>query len=159
MRPRETRGETNAGVLGLAPVAVALLILAAIVVRLGTGMLWTDTEPQGSAAEDVVLAQSTGSVTASQYAGFTCQNFATQAEAQYVYELDQTLFGDALDPNVDGIACDEAFDSDDPYAQEDDVPDGTLLNAGGPPSGSPVPSMPDGSCPAEFSRACLAPKG
>jgi hypothetical protein len=36
-----------------------------------------------------------------------CTDFETQQQAEEVFEADQILFGDALDSDVNGIACDE----------------------------------------------------
>lgn len=105
-----------------------------------------------------------------QYGDAGCTDFASQAEAQYVFELDQIIFGDNLDPDVDGIACDDASyaskeassqaanratttaaapttPAEDPSNQASG--ESILLEAGGPQAG-PVPRMPDGSCPPEF---------
>jgi hypothetical protein len=99
-----------------------------------------------------VLVQSPGA-TASQYAGSTCDDFLTQSEAQYVYELDQVLFGDALDPDVDGVACDEEFAADGEDSRQYDQ-NGTLLEAGGPdPARALLPRMQDGTCPTEYPLA------
>jgi hypothetical protein len=79
------------------------------------------------------------------YGDVQCNDFNTQQQAQEVFDLDQILFGDALDSDVNGIACDE---------QDLDLFGGrstraNLLEAGGPLSG-PVPLMPDGGCPREY---------
>lgn len=78
-----------------------------------------------------------------QYGDVRCADFDGQQEAQDVFELDQILFGDELDSDVNGIACDEG-DFFGGQSSSDD-----LLQAGGPTTG-PVPTMPDGSCPEEF---------
>lgn len=78
-----------------------------------------------------------------QYGDVRCTDFGGQQEAQEVFELDQILFGDELDSDVNGIACDEG-DFFGGQSSSDD-----LLQAGGPTTG-PVPMMPDGSCPKEF---------
>lgn len=78
------------------------------------------------------------------YGDVSCSDFNTQQQAQEVFELDQILFGDALDSDVNGIACDESdFFSKRRDSRED------LLEAGGPAEG-PVPIMPTGGCPREF---------
>ncbi len=78
-----------------------------------------------------------------QYGDVQCTDFGTQQEAQEVFEQDQILFGDELDSNVNGLACDEG-DFFNNQAQGDN-----LLQAGGPAEG-PLPLMPDGGCPKEF---------
>lgn len=93
-----------------------------------------------------------------QYGDLRCSDFETQQQAQAVFELDQVIFGDALDPDINGIACDEGdFFSErrssrgnpegNPLKKRS--PRGTLLKAGGPEEG-PVPLMPDGGCPEEL---------
>jgi hypothetical protein len=86
-----------------------------------------------------------------QYGDARCTDFESQAEAQYVFELDQIIFGDSLDPDVDGIACDDFSyaSSEGSQAATQGADESVLLQAGGPRSG-PVPHMPDGSCPPEF---------
>jgi hypothetical protein len=78
------------------------------------------------------------------YGDVQCTDFETQQQAQDVFELDQILFGDALDSDINGVACDE----DDFFAKRNTREN--LLEAGGPEDG-PVPLMPGGGCPAEFS--------
>ncbi len=89
-----------------------------------------------------------------QYGDVRCTDFENQQEAQNVFELDQILFGDELDSDVNGIACDEGN-----YFNNRKRSD-SLLQAGGPGSG-PLPLMPDGSCPAEypnqFAGGCYSP--
>jgi len=72
-----------------------------------------------------------------------CTDFETQQQAQDVFEADQILFGDALDSDVNGVACDEGDFFSSRSSREN------LLAAGGPENG-PVPLMPDGQCPREF---------
>jgi hypothetical protein len=72
-----------------------------------------------------------------------CTDFETQQQAQDVFEEDQILFGDALDSDVNGIACDEEDFFSDTSRRE------ILLAAGGPEYG-PAPLMPNGQCPREF---------
>lgn len=77
------------------------------------------------------------------YGEVQCSDFDNQQQAQEVFELDQILFGDALDPDFNSTACDEGdfFGS---ASQGED-----LLEAGGPEHG-PVPLMPTGACPKEY---------
>jgi len=129
------------GPRALAFAAAAALALA-ILVRILSGVFFAE-EPWTEHAE-LRLAQSSA---AEQYRGSTCESFSTQSEAQYVYELDQVLFGEALDSDVDGVACEEYFGPETDGGSEED---GTLLEAGGPVASGPVPRMPDGYCPKEF---------
>ncbi len=78
-----------------------------------------------------------------QYGDVQCTDFESQREAQEVFELDQILFGDELDSDVNGIACDEGnlFSN---RSSED-----SLLRAGGTDDG-PLPLMPGGGCPKEY---------
>ena len=73
-----------------------------------------------------------------------CTDFESRQQAQEVFELDQILFGDALDSDINGVACDEGafFGGQNNSAQ-------SLLEAGGPGDG-PVPLMPGAGCPKEF---------
>ena len=73
-----------------------------------------------------------------------CSDFETREQAQSVFEQDEILYGDALDSNINGIACDEGnfFDNERNLR-------GNLLEAGGPAAG-PVPVMPGGGCPKEY---------
>ncbi len=73
-----------------------------------------------------------------------CSDFETQEQAQSVFEQDEILYGDALDSNINGVACDEGNFFDDKRN-----PRGDLLKAGGPADG-PVPVMQGGACPKEF---------
>ncbi len=77
------------------------------------------------------------------YGDVQCSDFDTQQQAQEVFELDQILFGDALDSDFNSTACDEG-DFFDRTSQGDD-----LLEAGGPEDG-PVPLMQTGVCPKEY---------
>lgn len=79
-----------------------------------------------------------------QYGNVECTDFESQQQAQDVFELDQIIFGDALDSDVDGTACDE----EDFFATRGGSTE-SLLEAGGPGYG-PVPLMPGGGCPEEF---------
>jgi hypothetical protein len=96
------------------------------------------------------------------YGNVQCSDFDTQQQAQDVFEMDEILFGDALDSNVNGIACDEGnfFDEQSTKGRSR----GELLKAGGPEKG-PVPLMPGegpsgGGCPKEYpieeNNACYA---
>ena len=78
-----------------------------------------------------------------QYGDVQCTDFESQQQAQDVFELDQILFGDTLDPDINGVACDE----EDFFTERN--PRAKLLEAGGPEDG-PVPIMPSGGCPKEF---------
>lgn len=78
------------------------------------------------------------------YGNVECTDFESRQQAQEVFELDQILFGDALDSDINGMACDEEvlFVGQNSSRQ-------SLLEAGGP-GDTPVPLMPSGSCPKEF---------
>ena len=100
-----------------------------------------------------------------------CAQFSSRQEAQN--ELDENLNDPlGLDPDANSIACEDFFGTpDDPGAQDitvgspppgspppktpppsppiDPGPGEDLLDAGGPKSG-PLPLMPNGSCPKEF---------
>jgi hypothetical protein len=88
------------------------------------------------------------------YGNVECTDFENRQQAQEVFELDQILFGDALDSNINGTACDEEvlFVGQNNSRQ-------SLLEAGGTRQG-PVPLMPGGGCPEEFplqkSDACYS---
>jgi hypothetical protein len=73
-----------------------------------------------------------------------CTDFENRQQAQEVFELDQILFGDALDSDVNGIACDE----ENFFSRQINVRQ-SLLEAGGPGDG-PVPLILNGGCPKEF---------
>lgn len=73
-----------------------------------------------------------------------CSDFQTQEQAQSVFEQDEILYGDALDSNINGVACDEGN-----FFNDKRNPRQELLKAGGPITG-PVPLMPGGVCPKEF---------
>lgn len=94
-----------------------------------------------------------------QYGDLRCSDFDDRQQAQAVFELDQIVFGDALDPDINGIACDEegsfgGLSSE--RASKSDIPKeggakrATLLKAGGPEVGASVPLMPGGGCPEEY---------
>jgi len=89
-----------------------------------------------------------------QYGDVQCTDFESQQEAQEVFELDQILFGDELDSDVNGIACDEGDFFSDQNSEDN------LLQAGGPNTNGPLPLMPDGGCPKEYplevSGACYS---
>jgi len=105
---------------------------------------------------------------------YDCEDFATQEEAQAVYNQDPSdpygldgPIGEASDGEA-GVACEELFENGgspsiptasasptatstataSPIATADQY-DPSLLDAGGAADG-PVPLMADGSCPAEF---------
>ena len=78
-----------------------------------------------------------------QYGDVQCTDFESQQQAQDVFELDQILFGDALDMDINCIACDEQ----DFFTRRSSGEN--LLEAGGPGTG-PLPLMPGGGCPKEF---------
>ena len=73
-----------------------------------------------------------------------CTDFEDRQQAQEVFEADQIIFGDALDSDINGAACDEGgfFGRQNDSSQR-------LLEAGGPEN-APVPLMPSGGCPKEF---------
>ncbi len=94
-----------------------------------------------------------------QYGDLRCSDFDNQKQAQDVFELDQIVFGDALDPDVNVVACDEegvsaektskrGSKSDTPESKQS-IAKGLLLKAGGPQDGGPVPPMPADACPEE----------
>ena len=78
------------------------------------------------------------------YGNVECTDFESRQQAQDVFELDQILFGDALDSNINGTACDE----EDFFGRQNNSRQ-SLLEAGGPGDG-PVPLMPSRDCPMEF---------
>jgi len=78
------------------------------------------------------------------YGEVQCTDFESQQQAQDVFELDQILFGDALDSDINGVACDEEGDFFSGQSRREN-----LLEAGGPENGT-VPLMPNGHCPKEF---------
>lgn len=113
-----------------------------------------------------------------QYGDLQCSDFENRQQAQAVFELDQIIFGDALDSDVNGVACDEENSREAPEertSSEQTTPErstsretpssrgnqreGQLLRAGGPEEG-PVPPMPGGGCPKEYpverDTACYA---
>lgn len=83
-----------------------------------------------------------------QYGDVQCTDFDTRQQAQEVFDLDQILFGDALDADINEIACDEQDFFQDFFGELGDQ-DTRLLEAGGPENG-PIPLMPDGTCPKEY---------
>jgi hypothetical protein len=78
------------------------------------------------------------------YGNVECTDFENRQQAQEVFELDQILFGDVLDSDINGTACDE----EDFFVRQNNSSQ-TLLEAGGP-GDAPAPLMPNGSCPEEF---------
>ena len=101
-----------------------------------------NSPPQGSAQDSQDVDQKIQQLL-DRYGDVQCTDFETQQQAQEVFELDQILFGDALDSDINGVACDEA----DFFAGRNTREN--LLEAGGPEDG-PVPLMPGGGCPEEF---------
>jgi hypothetical protein len=73
-----------------------------------------------------------------------CTDFESRQQAQEAFELDQILFGDALDADINGTACDE----EDFFGRQHSSSQ-SLLEAGGPGE-APVPLMPSSLCPKEF---------
>ena len=71
-------------------------------------------------------------------------DFETRQQAQEVFELDQILFGDALDSDINGTACDE----DDFFSRQNGSKQ-SLLEAGGPADG-PILPIPNCSCLKEY---------
>lgn len=133
--------------------ALSCVVLIAIASLLGGRLAWEKWET-GISAVRAAAQPSDGSRNAQdadqriqqlldRYGDVQCNDFDTQEQAQEVFDLDQILFGDALDPDVNGIACDEQ----DFFGGQRSS--GSLLDAGGPKEG-PVPLMPDGSCPREY---------
>ncbi|MDP8974722.1 MAG: hypothetical protein M3N45_16520 [Actinomycetota bacterium] len=78
------------------------------------------------------------------YGNVECTDFENRQQAQEIFELDQILFGDALDSDINGAACDE----EDFFVRRNNSSQ-TLLEAGGPGE-APAPLMPGGGCPKEF---------
>lgn len=77
-------------------------------------------------------------------AAVQCSDFETQQQAQSVFEQDEILYGDALDANINGTACDE----EDFFGRQNNSSQ-SLLKAGGP-GDAPAPLMLGGGCPKEF---------
>lgn len=115
---------------------------------LGLRVLWED-EGKLSAQISHAAAQSSEETDPriqqllDRYGDVQCTDFDTRQQAQEVFDLDQILFGDALDPDINEIACDE----EDFFGRLSTTD--SLLKAGGPET-SPVPLMPDGACPKEY---------
>ena len=101
------------------------------------------SSPQGSMQESSQDVDQEIQQLLDRYGDVQCTDFETQQQAQDVFELDQILFGDALDSDINGVACDE----EDFFARRNTREN--LLEAGGPEDG-PVPLMPGGGCPEEF---------
>ena len=106
-------------------------------------------QPGGSRAPDTVggddqEAEQRIQQLLDQYGNVECTDFENRQQAQEVFELDQILFGDALDSNINGTACDEEDFFSGPNNTRQN-----LLEAGGPGEG-PVPPMPGGGCPKEY---------
>jgi len=93
-----------------------------------------------------------------QYGDLECSDFDNRQQAQAVFKLDQIIFGDALDSDVNGLAGDEEDFVAERNSKRDSKGDifeersskAALLKAGGPEEGAPVPLMPDGACPKEY---------
>jgi hypothetical protein len=98
--------------------------------------------PQGSTQDSQDVDQKIQQLL-DRYGDVQCSDFETQQQAQDIFELDQILFGDALDSDINGVACDE----EDFFGARNTRQN--LLEAGGPEDG-PVPLMPGGGCPEEF---------
>lgn len=113
-------------------------IILSVVGLLAVRVAWELGAGEGG-AERIFFAQA-----AQPGATVQCSDFETQQQAQSVFEQDEILYGDALDPNINGIACDEGN-----FFGGGQSPGGDLLEAGGPIEG-PVPSLPGGGCPKEF---------
>jgi len=101
-----------------------------------------DSPPQGPTQDSQDVDQKIQQLL-DRYGDVQCTDFETQQQAQDVFELDQILFGDALDSDINGVACDEENFFAGRNTSEN------LLEAGGPEDG-PVPLMPGGGCPEEF---------
>jgi excalibur calcium-binding domain-containing protein len=87
-----------------------------------------------------------------------CADFATQQQAQGVYDQDPSD-PNGLDADNDGIACEE-LDSSSPSPSPTPpikipAPEKTILDSGGPKYG-PVPLMPDGVSPPSTRRSAEA---
>ena len=103
--------------------------------------------PSGGGAQEEVDREIQALI--ERYGDVQCEDFEDQQQAQEVFELDQILFGDSLDADVNGIACDEEdFFSERMGAQGGEGEE--LLEAGGPAASGPLPRMPRGGCPGEF---------
>lgn len=73
-----------------------------------------------------------------------CTDFEDRQQAQKVFEADRIIFGDALDSDINGAACDEGY-----FFNRQNDSSQRLFEAGGPEE-APVPLMPSGGCPKEF---------
>lgn len=127
--------------------AAALVLVAGVVGRLGYEGVDVPAYAQ-SQADDL----------------YDCSEFASQAEAQAIYDDDTTdpsRLDDGSDPDDlqagDGVACDGLAssstddDSDDgsPTQQQYTGDDGNMLESGGPTNG-PIVTLPDGTCIPEY---------
>jgi hypothetical protein len=161
-------------------------VAMAVLVLLLVWVLGDNGSPQSSEEIQFALAQSVSPQTAPAAPIPTCERLlsefqsnprtqqASPAERQFVQAfvqafvqglLDQGVPGASrLDPDGNGIACDELQSADGGQAADvgsasprPSVDDGSqllnrygnLLEAGGPTSG-PLPLMPNGGCPREF---------
>ena len=133
----------------------ATVVLLVTVCFLGARVAWEGVSFTRAAAQSSQDADQRIQELLDRYGDVQCMDLGGQQEAQEVFELDQILFGDALDSDVNGVACDEEEFFSGPSST------GSLLEAGAPEDG-PVPPMPDGACPEEYpaerAGACYALK-
>jgi hypothetical protein len=114
------------------------VVILSMACLLAVHVVWRFEAGEGR-AESISFAQA-----AQPSAAVRCSDFETQQQAQSVFEQDEILHGDALDANINGVACDEGN-----FFEGRRSPRGDLLEAGGPAEG-PVPNLPSGGCPKEF---------
>lgn len=132
-------------------VLIVALVLAVFALRLSWGLYGPEmfgveeAEAQGSGQEGGIDRDVDQRIQQllDQYGDVECTDFESQQQAQEVFELDQIVFGDALDSDVNGTACDEVDFFIALNSRQ------SLLEAGGPEDG-PLPKMPGGGCPEEF---------
>ncbi len=127
---------------------VFVLVVLATVCFLAGRLAWEIGDAGTRTHENISAARAAQSTTQQKSGapggGVQCSDFETQQQAQSVFEQDQILYGDALDANINGTACDEG----DFFGRQNNSSQ-SLLEAGGPGEG-PVPPMPSGGCPKEF---------